>query len=70
MAQFFGEEGSEFYAPFAEGLVEEWRPHGRPFTTMLTSINDVSRPYAAGKLGDGCLETLPDSVGLGPTLSG
>jgi len=36
MAQFFGEEGSEFYAPFAEGLVEEWRPHGRPFTTMLT----------------------------------
>jgi len=51
MAQFFDEERSELYAPFAEGLVEEWRPHavergqprcsdqdGRPFTTMLTSM--------------------------------
>ena len=49
VAQFFREEGSELYAPFAEGLVEEWRSHaikrrhrrcfdqeGRPFTTMLT----------------------------------
>jgi len=26
------------------------------------AANDVSRPYAGGKLGDGCLETLPDSI--------
>jgi type II restriction enzyme len=26
------------------------------------AANDVSRPYAGGKLGDGCLQTLPDSI--------
>ena len=37
--------------------------------SVWIAANDVSRPYAAGKLGDGCLETLPDSVGLETTLS-
>ena len=49
VAQFFCEQWTELDAPFAEGLVEEWRPHavkrgqprcsdqdGRPFTTILT----------------------------------
>jgi len=26
------------------------------------AANDVSRPYAGGKLGDGCASTLPDSI--------
>jgi len=36
VAQSFSEQWTELDAPFAEGLVEEWRPHGHPFTTMLT----------------------------------
>ena len=36
VAQFLSEVSAELDAPFAEGLVEEWRPYGRPFTTMLT----------------------------------
>ena len=51
VAKLFGEEGRELDTPFAQRLVEEWRPHavkrdqprcsdqdGRPFTTMLTSM--------------------------------
>ena len=38
VAQFFREEGSKLYAPLAQRLVEEWRPHRRPFTTILTSM--------------------------------
>jgi hypothetical protein len=30
------ENRAEFDGPFAEGFVEEWRSHGRPFMTMLT----------------------------------
>ena len=36
VVKLFGEEGRELDTPFAQRLVEEWRPHGRPFTTMLT----------------------------------
>ncbi len=38
VTQVFSEEGFEFDTPLAEGFVEEWRPQGRPFTTILTWI--------------------------------
>ena len=38
VAKLFGEEGRELDTPSAQRLVEEWRPRGHPFTTMLTSM--------------------------------
>ena len=34
VAQHLGEKRRELHVPVAKGFVEEWRPHGRPFTTM------------------------------------
>ncbi|GGO29916.1 hypothetical protein HNQ08_002753 [Deinococcus humi] len=34
VAQRLGEKRRELNVPLAKGFVEEWRPHGRPFTTM------------------------------------
>ncbi len=34
MTQLLGEKRREPHVPLAKGFVEEWRPHGRPFTTM------------------------------------
>jgi len=53
VAQFFDEERSELYAPFAEGLAEEWRPHAgrraeaRPSCPRRASVHDDADLNAA-----------------------
>ena len=34
--------------------------------SVWVAANDRNRPHGAGRLGDGCLETLPDSLGEAP----
>ncbi len=62
MAELFGEERGKLDVPLAQGFVEEWRPHGRPFTTILTFWAALVQQFLNIALAQREAVVEPDSV--------